>query len=116
MWRCVRPVRRKRKYSRKSPTDLGLTVFVMRRKMWLILAITGHTKHTLGRAKLWSRMIDGLLPRAKDFWALCVALHLEPEDFVLSERFLVEKLREYRRQYVAKQIASLHVEGSGAEG
>ncbi len=86
----------------------------MRRKLWLIRVITRHSKATLVRQKLWQRVSDGLLPRAKDFWKLCEVLGLQGEDFVLSEAFLVEKLREYRRQYVEQESAR-RAQGAGHE-
>lgn len=91
---------RRRTNRPKTPTELGLTVYTMRRKLWMIRIITGTDAGALVRIKLVNRVRDGMLPRAKDFWKLCEVLGLEPEDFVLSERFLVEKLRGYRRQHV----------------
>lgn len=89
----------------RSAHSLGITLPHMQRRIWLIGAVAGVGKAVLQkavRAKLISRMRDGFLPRRSDFFKLCVFLDLEPDDFIAPESVFIEKLRRFRRKWIAE--------------
>ena len=95
-----------RRRRRATPTMLGLTGNVMRRKLWLLKVVCGFTfgglHATVCEFAYHRTFSNGRVPKARHFWAICDYFSLEPEDFILTESVYIEKLREWRRAYVER--------------